>query len=220
MSQNPQSTQNTASQNSQNSQSTQNSQGNSQTSGGSSTTRLTIPQTAAAGGLTITQPPQTATSFFKVAPSQIITFAWNFTSLYSQPAHLTCTAGCDNGNSYPIGPTDGIIDGTATELVWDPYGWNQANPTLQLPLQGTCTLSIWDDRGPTAARAPGLFEKNTALKFALYKPQDYTPIASGWQCIGCNSGALANFTAHPAFAGLIITITIMLLSGYGLLRRH
>jgi hypothetical protein len=143
-----------------------------------STSRLSIPPTAAAGGITITQPPQGATSFFKIAPSQAITFAWNFTSLYSTPAHLTVSAVCENGNTYPIGPTDGIIDGTATSVVWDPYAWDQNHPELPLAPK-TYTLQVWDDRGPNAARAPGLFEKNTALKFALYKPKEYTPISDG-----------------------------------------
>jgi hypothetical protein len=208
----------------------------------STTSRLSIPQTAPAGGLTITQPPETATSFFKIAPSQAITVAWNFTSLYSTPAHLTLTAGCVGGNSYPIGPNSGTIDGTSTAVTFDPYSWNQANPNLPFP-QATCTLSIWDDRGPNALRAPGLFAMNTNLKFALYKPQDYTPLASGaslsfplncllnfflltlpfigWQCTACEqSSALARFTAHPAFAAIIATLVVMLLSGYGLLRRH
>jgi hypothetical protein len=137
-----------------------------------------IPQTAAAGGLTITQPPQSATSFFKIAPSQFITFAWNFTSLLSTPTHLTVSAVCDNGNTYPVGPTNGVIPGTATSVVWDPWSYDQANPNTPLA-QASYTLNIWDDRGPGAPREPGLFQENSALKFALYTPQPYTPIASG-----------------------------------------
>src|SRR5262245_58772807 len=93
-----------------------------------SNTTSAIPQTAAAACLTITQPPQTATSFFKIAQGQYITFAWNFTSLLSTPTHLTLSAVCENGNTYPVGPTDGIIPGTATSVVWDPYGYDQAHP--------------------------------------------------------------------------------------------
>ena len=84
-----------------------------------------IPATAPAGGLTITQPPQTATSFYKIAPSQPITFAWNFTYLLATPTSLTISAVGDNGNTYPVGPTNGIIPGTSTSVVWDPYSYNQ-----------------------------------------------------------------------------------------------
>lgn len=140
----------------------------------------TIPQTAAAGGITITQPPQTATSFFKIAPGNLVTFAWNFTSLLSTPAHLTVSAICDNGNTYPVGPTDGIIPGTATSVVWDVYSYQQAHSNTPLAV-ASYTLYIHDERGPNPTRAPGLLEPNSALKFALYTPQAYTPLVSG-QC--------------------------------------
>ncbi|KDQ60356.1 hypothetical protein JAAARDRAFT_174418 [Jaapia argillacea MUCL 33604] len=173
-----------------------------------------IPQTAPAGGLTITQPPQTATSYYKLAPNNLITFAWNFTYLISTPAHLTVSAVCDNGNTYPVGPTNGIIPGAATSVVWDPYAYNQAN--LATPLvQGSYTLNIWDERGPGSAREPGKLAPNSALQFALYTPQGYTPIASGWQCGTCSSASLA---AHPAFTAIIASFIVMFLSGYSILR--
>jgi len=38
--------------------------------------------TAAAGGVSVTQPPTTATpSYFKIAEAENITFGWNLTSL-------------------------------------------------------------------------------------------------------------------------------------------
>jgi hypothetical protein len=91
----------------------------------SSTSAIQIPATAPAGGLTITQPPQTATSFYKIAPSQFITFAWNFTYVLVTPTSLTLSAVGDNGNTYPVGPTNGVIAGTSTSVVWDPWTYNQ-----------------------------------------------------------------------------------------------
>jgi hypothetical protein len=136
---------------------------------------LSIPATAPAGGLTITQPPQASTSFFKIASGQPITFGWNLTSLYSTPAHLTVSAYCpENNNQYSIA----VLPGTATEVVWDVWSYNQANqatPLAALQYQ----LEIYDDRGPGAIPAGGLFSPNSALKFALYTPQPYTPLASG-----------------------------------------
>ncbi|THH08742.1 hypothetical protein EW146_g8899 [Bondarzewia mesenterica] len=218
---------------------------NSASASGSSSgnsSSISIPQTAAAGGLTITSPPQTSVAFFKLAPSQPITFAWNFTSLYSTPAHLTLSAVCDNGITYPVGPTDGIIPGTATSVVWDAWGFQESNPASPLP-QATYTLNIFDERGPGVARAPGLFSPNNNLKFALYTPQPYTPISSGeyfyvlgsaficirghtdaclcdagWTCSGCKSDGLAAYTAHPAFVSIFATMLIMFFSGYAVLR--
>lgn len=152
----------------------------SASNGGSSTQQSStssIPQTAPAGGLTITQPPQTATSYYKIAPSNTITFGWNFTYLLSTPTHLTVSAVCDNGNTYPVGPTDGIIAGDATTVEWDLASYSSANPNTPLA-QATYTLHIWDDRGPGAKMEPGKLSENDALKFALYFPQAYTPISS------------------------------------------
>jgi hypothetical protein len=137
-----------------------------------------VPQSAPAGGLLITQPPQTAVSFFKISPNQPITFGWNMTSVIVTPTHLTASAVCDNGNTYPVGPSDGIIPGTVSSVVWDIYSYQQNNPNKPLA-QATYTLHIWDDRGPGAARRPGYLAENNQLKFALYTPQAYTPISSG-----------------------------------------
>jgi hypothetical protein len=149
-----------------------------QISSSSRTSAISIPASAPAGLLTITQPPQTTIAFFKIAPSQPITFAWNYSYVLSTPASLTVSAICQNGVTYPVGPTNGIIPGTATSVVWDAYSWDVNNPNNPLA-QATYTLEIFDDRGPGSARAPGLLQPNNALRFALYTPQSYTPIASG-----------------------------------------
>ncbi|KAH9059609.1 hypothetical protein EDB87DRAFT_1675096 [Lactarius vividus] len=190
------------------------SSGTGTTNTNSTSSQLNIPQSAPAGLLTITQPPQTTIAFFKIAQSQPITFAWNFSYVLSTPSRLTVSAICENGNTYPVGPTDGVIPGTATSVVWDPYAWQQSHPNSPLA-QATYTLEIFDNRGPGAARAPGLLSPNNALQFALYTPQAYTPIASGWQCTGCNSSAI---TAHPAFLSVCLTILVMFASGLAILR--
>jgi hypothetical protein len=193
-----------------------------------------VPQSAPAGGVLITQPPQTATSFYKIAQNQPVTFGWNMTYVIVTPTHLTVSAVCDNGNTYPVGPTDGIIPGTASSVVWDIYSYQQNNPNKPLA-QATYTLHIWDDRGPGAARRPGYLAENDQLKFALYTPQAYTPIASGmsplafrllwrsnrasgWTCAAC-SGALSNAT-HPTFVSLMVTFFIIFFSGFHFLRSN
>lgn len=180
---------------------------------------VSIPQTAAAGAIVMTQPPQTgAQSFYKIAPSQPITFGWNFTAVIATPTHLTVSAICDNGNTYPVGPTDGIIPGTATQVVWDVFSYQQANPGNPLA-QATYALNIWDDRGPGSPRQGGFLAPFSGLKFALYTPQPYTPIASGWTCTGCNA-AMSSMTAHPLFAALLASFFVMLVTGWGVIRRH
>lgn len=149
----------------------------SQSGSSSSSSTLSIPQTAPDGMITITQPPQTATSYFKIAQGDTITFAWNFSYVLATPTHLTVSAICENGNTYPVGPTDGIIPGTATSVTWDLYSYQQANPETPLA-QATYTLHIWGDQGPGVRLQPGMLQENDALQFALYSPQPYTPLAS------------------------------------------
>jgi len=186
-------------------------------SSSSSASQISIPATAPAGGLTITQPPQTATSYYKIAPGNTVTFGWNFTSLLLTPSHLTVSAVCDNGNTYPVGPTNGVIPGTATAVEWDLWAYEQANPGQPLAV-ATYTLNIWDDQGPGAPIAPGRFHENNALRFALYSPQPYTPL-SNWTCATCNSGAAWSLNpTNPVFVSLLTTFIVMFLSGYTLLR--
>ena len=137
-----------------------------------------IPPSAPAGILSITKPQQTATSFYKIASGELITFGWNTTYVLATPTHLTVSAVCDNGNTYPVGPTDGIIPGTATQVVWDVYSYQVNNPNKPLA-QASYTLNIWDDRGPGSSRKPGFLQPNSALQFALYTPQSYTGIGDG-----------------------------------------
>lgn len=194
--------------------------------------RTVIPQSAPAGLLTVTQPPQSLTSFYKIAPKQLVTFGWNFSYVLSTPAFLTVSA-VANGNTYPVGPTDGVIPGTATEVVWDIYSYQVANPTKPLG-EATYVLNIHDERGMGAGRAPGRLVPYSGLQFALYNPQGYTGLSDGeyflvahsleiftfflgWLCTTC-SGAFSNFYAHPAMVGVFAVIMVMFLSGFGLLR--
>ncbi|KAJ7243161.1 hypothetical protein B0H12DRAFT_1311528 [Mycena haematopus] len=167
----------------------------------------TFPATLPPGFASITQPPQTATSFFKIAENQLITIAWNFTSVLATPTSLTLSAVWTTGTRTPI-------PGTATSVVWDVFSYNQAHPGTQLA-QASYTLHMWDDRGPTATVEAGYMTPNTALSFAMYTPQAYTPIASGWTCTGCS----AALTTRPALGGVLLALLLVLFSGLGVLRR-
>ncbi|TFL00226.1 hypothetical protein BDV98DRAFT_531318 [Pterulicium gracile] len=161
------------------------------------------------------KPPMTTTAFYKIAPSEFITFQWTLSDVLASPTSLTIRATGDNNNIYTIGDNDGTIAGDATELVWNPYEWNQANPTLKLT-PGEYRLNIWDDRGPDTPRRPGYMQANNALKFALYTPVPYTALADGWTCMNCNAGT--RLSTHPLSIALISTLLIVLLSSFTLLR--
>ncbi|KAJ8294406.1 hypothetical protein OF846_002263 [Rhodotorula toruloides] len=188
---------------------------------GSQSSSVSIPNTAPAGGLTFLTPAATAgASYYKIAPSNPITFGWNYTSLYVTPTSLTFEARCSaNGFTYPVGPTQGI-PGSQTSLIWDPYAYAQS-PNAVPFAQATYTLRVYDSRGPDATAQPGLFNgANSILTFAMYFPAQYTSLADGWTCQGC-SAAVRRLTSVESgvWVALPVTLGLVLIGGAGVLGR-
>lgn len=183
---------------------------------------IIIPSSAPAGGVTVTQPIQTADpSYYKIARGVDVTFGWNFTSVLRYPETLTVQAYCsDNLNTYNIATN---LPGTATSVVWSPFNYSTSveasNPNLPQLIAASYRLLIYDERGMSVGASPGLMQPNTRVEFALYNPQAYTPLASGWICAAC-SGATGLKAMHPGFLGLIATLVIAMMSGWSLLSRH
>lgn len=143
--------------------------------------QTSIASSLPAGQLTFTQPPQTAAaSYYKIAANNPITFGWNFTYLIQTPTSLTVSAFCaSNGNTYPVGPTDGVINGGATQVVWDAYAYEQRQGAIPLA-QAEYTLFVHDERGPNIVAQPGLLSPNSGMKFSLYRPREYVPLESAY----------------------------------------
>ncbi|KAK4702514.1 hypothetical protein P7C70_g3706, partial [Phenoliferia sp. Uapishka_3] len=136
------------------------------------------------------------------------------------PSSLTFVAYCSaNSNTYPIGPTTGI-PGTDTSLVWDPYGYQQSNDAIPFA-QASYTLRVHDERGEGANPTPGYFYgANSQIRFAMYSPAAYTPLASGWTCIGCRSFALSlSVLSHPLAVAIPVTAALVLIGGAGIFNR-
>ena len=164
----------------------------------------------AAGGLTVTEPAQTADpSYYKIAAHETITFGWSFTSLSKTPKHLYVVASCSsNSNTYPIAPSPTGIPGTATEVKWYPYGYGksahaQGNPDL---VAGKYRLIIYGDQGPDAVPSAGELTPNNQVEFSLYYPRAYTPL-SEWRCTACNGAT----NTGPKF-GVFVACAVALLS--------
>ncbi|WVR09673.1 hypothetical protein IAU60_006748 [Kwoniella sp. DSM 27419] len=189
----------------------------------SNTTSISIPATTAAGGITVTQPPSTASaSYYKIAKDNWITFGWNLTSLYVTPQSLTVVASCSaNGNVYPVGPNPtasnaNVFRGNTTQVVWNPYDWEQVPG--QVPFaEATYVLKIWDERGDGAAVKGGYLSPYAGTNFAMYRPAQYTSLGDGWTCSTC-SDALYTLS-QPAHLAILTTLLVTLLSAWGVLRR-
>ncbi|KAK0553516.1 hypothetical protein OC846_000856 [Tilletia horrida] len=189
----------------------------------STTSTSTIPQTAAAGGITITQPDQTApASYYKIASGISVTFGWNFTSVIATPSVLHVQAYCPaNSVTYTISPPTGI-PGNSLNFTWNPYDYAQSAAANNLPqlIEATYRLQIFDQRGLDApGNVGGYMSPNTKVSFALYNPQAYTPLADGWICPGC-SAATHLKAISPVFTVLLAMITCMLFGGWSVVGRH
>ena len=139
---------------------------------------ISIPQGAAAGGLTVTDPAQTAdASYYKIAQGVAVTFGWNLTSLVITPASLTVAA-VNSAQSNTV--TLGVVPGSATAITWSPWEINEAaarSGGVALA-QATYRLQIYDERGlGGATNQAGIFNPNEKVQFALYIPQPYTSLA-------------------------------------------
>ncbi|EKM82250.1 hypothetical protein AGABI1DRAFT_70904 [Agaricus bisporus var. burnettii JB137-S8] len=181
-----------------------------------------FPITAQVGFLTLTQPPQHSTSYYKIG-LQNITFGWNFSYILQQPQHLTIKAICDDThNTYPVGSISGmneagVIPGTATEVIWDLKKYQEENQELPLG-PGNYRLTIWDERGESAIPGPGLMRQFAGLKFGMYTPRDYVPL-DNWTCAQCSQNdSVLTMVAHPALVGFLVSVLVILLSGFQLLR--
>ncbi|ODO05489.1 hypothetical protein I350_04540 [Cryptococcus amylolentus CBS 6273] len=205
-----------------------NSASNSKTASGSgsasnsastaATSSVSIPQTAANGGVTVTQPPSSASaSYYKIAEDSWVTFGWNFTSLYVTPTSLTVIASCSaNGYTYSVGPTTSpynVYPGNTTQIEWNPWQWEQ-NPTQVAFAEATYVLKIWDERGEDAGETAGYMSPYSGTDFMMYRPAGYTSIADGWEY----SNAFHTLT-QPAHLAMLCTLLITLLSAWGILRR-
>ncbi|GAA5861796.1 hypothetical protein JCM8547_008555 [Rhodosporidiobolus lusitaniae] len=183
------------------------------TSGSASSSSISIPNTAAAGGLTYLTPAATAAaSYYKIASGNPITFGWNYTSLYVTPTSLTFEARCSaNGNTYPVG----TVAGSETSLVWDPYEYQQSANAVPFA-QASYTLRVYDERGADATAQAGYFNgANSIINFAMYSPASYTSLADGWSCAGCS--AATQLLSHPAFIAVPVTVALVLIGGAGVL---
>ncbi|EIW72202.1 hypothetical protein M231_06171 [Tremella mesenterica] len=200
----------------------------SSNSSSTSTSSISIPGTAAAGGVYVTQPPTTASaSYYKIASEENITFGWNLTSLYVQPKSLTVIASCSaNGNTYPVGPTGGtgnVLPGNATQVIWNPWQAEQV-PGATPFAQATYVLKIWDERGPGVPVKGGYLSDYSGTQFAMYRPGSYTPLASGWTCTTCDGhvpslDAALSALSEPAGIMVFTSLLITLFTAWNILRR-
>lgn len=191
------------------------------TSGGSKTTTKSSTSSntylAVGGASMITPNPLSSASYYKIG--NYVTFAWNYTSLYSTPSAIDILASCaTNSATYTIAMNQSVSASTGA-VTWD-TGNYQATAT-QMLLTGTYTLIIYDANSQISATASaGSFGTYDTFTFAMYTPQPYTPLAD-WVCVTCNGAMSATERQTLWFMAGMATISVItftsFLGGAGLL---
>jgi hypothetical protein len=154
-----------------------------------------------AGGISMITPNALAgDQYYKVG--DLITFAWNYTSLSQSPSAIDILASCTaNQATYTIAVNQSAEE---TEVVWDTGKTREGQPPF---LTDKYQLIIYDsDTSVSAAPRAGYLGVFNQFSFAMYTKQEYTSIADGWTCAGC-SGALSHFEKMTIKALLLTTST-------------
>jgi len=139
-----------------------------------------------AGGVVMQTPAVSdGSQYYKIG--DYVTFGWNYTSLLVSPTAVNVQVYCSaSAQYYDVASNVSIDDGT---VVWNT---SQYIENRQIPfIQALYTLVIFDESNPgqaTAAASAGYLEPYDRYSFAMYSPQPYTPLSSGFQCAVC-SGA-------------------------------
>ncbi|EED18687.1 conserved hypothetical protein [Talaromyces stipitatus ATCC 10500] len=161
--------------------STQTTTGGTKTTSTHKTTSISVDPEWPAGGASMTNPPSTSTTYYKIG--QNVTLGWNYTSLHITPSAVDVIASCSS-NSATYTLANNVSFANATSVVWetDQYGPDSQSPLLTAHY----TLIIYEaGTSPTQVASPGQLGP-ASYTFAMYSTQSYTPLAS-YVCVTCNS---------------------------------
>ncbi|KAK6518526.1 hypothetical protein TWF506_005666 [Arthrobotrys conoides] len=137
------------------------------------------------GGVAIKTPITTSGSqYYKIG--QKITFGWNYTSLIVSPSAVNVEAFCSgNSQTYTIAQNLSIAK---PSVVWDTGSFQPQNGQPPLAM-GTYTLLIYDEKSEiTAIPVAGNLAPFAGLKFGMYTPKPYTPLAD-FECPTCDTSS-------------------------------
>ncbi|KAF4123281.1 hypothetical protein GMORB2_6832 [Geosmithia morbida] len=178
------------------------------TSKGKKTTKtssVSIPATAIAGGVSITEPATTqmATPLFKIGDN--ITLGWNYTGIIEKPTAIDVLISCSTASET------WTLTSNMTFETDVSYTWNSEDQAdnVETPLLTELYTLIIKNSDADISDSPeaGKLAANAQFTFGLYHPQAYTPYAD-WECSGC-SGAASLFSSqvvHLAVTMSAITI--------------
>lgn len=131
----------------------------------SSASTTSIDQRLPAGGISLTSPQSSSTTYVKSGAQ--VTFGWNYTSLYVTPSGLNIEVICSkNSQTYTLATNQSA---ETSSVVWD----TNKQSGLHL-INAAYTLSIYDSsKSSTDSASAGELSAFT-YSFSVYIPQSYT----------------------------------------------
>jgi len=142
-----------------------------------------------AGGVSIISPNALSGSqYYKIG--DLVTFAWNYTSLLATPTAINIVATCTaNQQLYTLAANQTVSNATGA-VTWDTGAYQSTALSAPL-LTETYTLIIYDAASSISATAQaGYLAVYNQFKFSMYLPQPYVPLGE-YICATC-SGALGD----------------------------
>lgn len=163
---------------------------------------MSIPATAQAGGVSITNPATTveATPLFKIGDN--ITLGWNYTGLVQTPTAVDVLISCSTASeTWTL--TSNMTFETDVSYTWNS---NDQAENLETPLLTELyTLIIKNsDAEVSDTSEAGKLAADAQFTFGMYYGQSYTPYAD-WTCNGC-SAASALFDPHVLQLALTMSV--------------
>ncbi|KAI3398463.1 hypothetical protein diail_9144 [Diaporthe ilicicola] len=176
----------------------------------SKTTTASVNADDPAGSAVILTPQTTLTSaLYRIG--EYVTMGWNYTNVQVTPTAVDIVISCTTASeSWTL--TSNMTYETSGALTWD-TGAFQSDSVQQPLLVEQYIMYIYDaDSSISATAGPGELTAAAAMTFGLYTGQPYTPLASGWVCATCNSGALSS--SERQAIGFLFTVSAITVASF------
>jgi len=157
------------------------------------------------GGVSMISPAiASGAQYYKIG--DLVTFAWNYTSLLATPTAVNILATCTANNALYTLAANQTVTGNATGVVtWDTGAYQSTALSAPL-LTETYTLIIYDAASSISATPKaGFLATFEQYTFGMYVPQAYTPLGE-YICVTC-SGALSDMERRAL--GMVFGISII-----------
>ncbi|KAF9875640.1 hypothetical protein CkaCkLH20_07021 [Colletotrichum karsti] len=160
------------------------------------------------GSVEMIEPARTAAAINLYKIGDYVTWKWNYTNVQSNPTAVDVLISCSSRTqAWTLTQNMSFVE--PATYTWD-TSVQATDPSAPLG-NDEYTLIIYDAESQvTATAAAGFLGSSNALKFGMYKPQEYQPL-NEWNCATCESAATA-LNAKPV--DLAVAMSMLTIAGF------